>query len=74
MMEDVMKRILAISLSVAALIAIGAEARAQSPAAIEAMCATHARQSWPDDYIYNSTQRARQQVYINCMSVHGLRP
>ena len=45
-----------------------------NPAAIEAMCANYARQSWPDEVRYNEYQRPRQQVYINCMMQHGLRP
>jgi hypothetical protein len=74
MKENVMKRISMISMSAAALISLAADAQAQSPGAIEGMCASYARQSWPDDYIYNSYQRARQQVYTNCMMEHGMRP
>ena len=42
--------------------------------AVAGMCANYARQSWPDDYRYNEYQRARQQLYINCMMQHGLQP
>jgi len=66
-----MKRISMISMWAAALISLAADAHAQS---VVDICANYARQSWPDDYIYNSYQRARQQVYTNCMMEHGLRP
>lgn len=70
-----MKRIPTIALCIAALIAIAAaDARAQSADAIAGMCANYARQSWPDQVRYNDYQRPRQQVYINCMMEHGLRP
>jgi len=69
-----MKRISTISICAAALLSLAAVAHAQSPNATADMCANYARQSWPDDYIYNSYQRARQQVYTNCMMEHGLRP
>jgi hypothetical protein len=71
MKECSMKRISTISICAAALISLAANAHAQS---VADTCAQYARQSWPDDYIYNSYQRARQQVYTNCMMEHGLRP
>jgi len=49
-------------------------ARAQTNETVQAMCSNQAHQSWPDEYRHNQYQRARQQVYINCMMEHGLRP
>jgi hypothetical protein len=57
-----------------AAVSLASSAHPQSANDVAGMCANYARQSWPDDYRYNEYQRARQQIYINCMMEHGLRP
>jgi hypothetical protein len=69
-----MSRISAVLLCVTAVALTAATARARTNEAVQEMCSNQARQSWPDDYRHGQYGRARDQVYINCMTQHGLRP